>query len=134
MAFGEPRPRQHTILYDSDCAFCKWSIDKILFWDNRGRLRALALQSDEAVELLAGTAEKDRLRSWHLVTPDRSVLSAGAAAGPLARLLPGGRPIAYLFELFPVATERAYRWVATNRARFGRMLQIDASCRDRFRT
>ena len=29
----------HALLYDSDCGFCKWSLDKILLWDRHGRLR-----------------------------------------------------------------------------------------------
>ena len=118
----------HTILYDRDCGFCKWSLDKILLWDRRGRLRPVAIQSAEGDRLLAGVDPEARLDSWHLVDPGGEVVSAGAAAEPLARLLPGGRPLAFLFRTFPRATERAYRWVSNNRGRLARMLRIDASC------
>ncbi len=37
----------HAILYDADCGFCKWSLDKVLLWDRRGRLRPVAIQSPE---------------------------------------------------------------------------------------
>ena len=67
-------------------------------------------------------SERERLDSWHLVQPDGSVVSAGAAAAPLARLLTGGRPLAAVFETFPRATERAYRWVAAHRVAFGKLL------------
>jgi predicted DCC family thiol-disulfide oxidoreductase YuxK len=80
---------QSLVLYDQDCGFCKWSLDKILAWDRSKRLRAVAIQSEEGDQLLAGVDPELRLTSWHLVT-DGKVFSAGAAAEPLARLLPGG--------------------------------------------
>jgi predicted DCC family thiol-disulfide oxidoreductase YuxK len=116
------------VLYDDDCGFCKWSLDKILAWDRRRRLRPVAIQSDEGQGLLAEVPKDTRLDSWHLVLPSGEVRSAGAAADPLARLLPGGRPLAWLFRTFPRVTERAYRFVADHRDRFGRLVGVDASC------
>jgi predicted DCC family thiol-disulfide oxidoreductase YuxK len=116
------------VLYDDDCAFCKWSLDKILAWDRRRRLRPVAIQSEEGHGLLANIPESRRLDSWHLVLPSGEVRSAGAAAAPLVALLPAGRPLAFLFRSFPGLTERAYRRVAANRNRFARWLGIDASC------
>jgi predicted DCC family thiol-disulfide oxidoreductase YuxK len=116
------------VLYDDDCAFCKWSLDKILAWDRRRRLRPVAIQSDEGQGLLADVPESERLDSWHLVLPSGEVRSAGAAAAPLAELLPGGRPLAFLFRAFPGLTDRTYRRLAANRNRFARWLGIDASC------
>jgi predicted DCC family thiol-disulfide oxidoreductase YuxK len=115
----------HWILYDRDCGFCKWSLDLILAWDRRGRLRPVAIQSPEGARLLAEVPEERRLESWHLVEPGGGVRSAGAAAAPLARLLPGGRPLAALFRAFPRTTEHAYRAVARNRGRLARLLRID---------
>jgi predicted DCC family thiol-disulfide oxidoreductase YuxK len=119
---------QHVVLYDDDCAFCKWSLDKILAWDRRHRLRPVAIQSNEGQGLLATVPEAERLDSWHLVLPSGEVRSAGAAAAPLAELLPGARALAFLFRSFPGLTDRAYRRVASNRNRFARWLGIDASC------
>lgn len=112
------------LLYDEDCGFCKWSLDKILAWDRARRLRPLPIQSDEGERLLARVDPPARLASWHLVTSDGRLYSAGAAAAPLTRILPGGRPLAALFEKFPHATERAYRYVARHRARWARILRI----------
>jgi predicted DCC family thiol-disulfide oxidoreductase YuxK len=95
----------------------------ILRWDRHRRLHPVAIQSEEGGRLLAGMSEAERLASWHLAAPDGSVVSAGAAAAPLARLLPGGRPLAALFDAFPGATERAYRWVANHRGTLGRLLR-----------
>jgi predicted DCC family thiol-disulfide oxidoreductase YuxK len=118
-------PPKHVILYDRDCGFCKWSLDKVLLWDRRGRLRAVAIQSAEGERLLTEMDPERRLDSWHLAGPGGTVTSAGAAAAPLARLLPGGMPLAFLFGRFPRATERAYRWVAEHRGSLARLLRID---------
>ena len=86
-------PRQWPVLYDQDCGFCRWSLDKILLWDRRKALRPVAIQSAEGERLLVAVPPERRLDSWHLVLPSGEVRSAGAAAEPLARLLPGGRPL-----------------------------------------
>ena len=121
-------PRDHTVLYDSDCGFCKWSLDKILAWDREDRLRPVAIQSPEGQELLADVPPEERLDSWHLVEPGGRVSSAGDGAPPLARVLPGGRPLAFVFARFPRATERAYHFVAGHRDWFARRIGIDDAC------
>ena len=85
---------QAVILFDSGCGFCRRSVERILRWDRHGRLRPVALQDPEADELLGGMDEERKLASWHLVTADGRVYSAGAAFPPFLRLLPGGRPLA----------------------------------------
>jgi predicted DCC family thiol-disulfide oxidoreductase YuxK len=114
--------KRAVLLYDSDCGFCRWSMAKVLRYDRRGRLRAVALQDPEAGELLDGMPEDERMASWHLMTPEGKVYSRGAAAAPLLRLLPGGSPFAAVLATFPGPTERAYRWVARNRERLGRLV------------
>ena len=118
-----------TLLYDRDCGLCRWSLGKLLAWDRRAALRPLALQEPEARELLAGMDEERRMSSWHLVTSDGSVSSAGDAFGPLLRLLPGGRPLAALAEVSPRLSERAYRLVADHRSAFGRPITSGAKRR-----
>ena len=114
--------RQAVLLYDSDCGFCRWSVDKVLAWDRGGRLESMELQDAEADSLLGAMDEDVKMSSWHLVTPDGRIYSAGAAAPPLLRLLPGGKPLAALLAAFPGATDRVYRTVARNRDRFGRLV------------
>ena len=125
-----------TLLYDSDCGFCRWSVDKVLAWDRRRTLRPLPLQDPEAAGLLPGMDEAERMGSWHLVTADGRVYSAGAAAPPLLRLLPGGRTPAGVLAAFPRMTNRAYEFVARNRDSFGRLVgqsacSVDPSRRNR---
>ena len=109
------------VLYDADCGFCRWSLQKVLAWDRHDRLRPVALQDPEADRLLDGMDDRERMRSWHLVTPDGSVYSSGAAVPPLMRLLPGGTPLAAVAAVFPRGTESLYRWVSRNRGTLGRV-------------
>ena len=120
--------QQTIVLYDRDCGFCKWSLDKILAWDRAQRLRAVAIQSEEGERLLERVDPAVRLDSWHLVRADGALFSAGAAAAPLARVLPWGRSLAALFDAFPRFTQAAYRYVACHRDRWARLLHIDANC------
>jgi predicted DCC family thiol-disulfide oxidoreductase YuxK len=117
-----------TVLYDQDCGFCKWSLDKILAWDRSHKLRPVPIQSEEGQRLLAPISEEKRLDSFHLVMASGEVKSAGAAAPLLLDLLPGGGPLAGATRALPGATERAYRAVANNRNRLARLLRIDSSC------
>ncbi len=112
----------HPILYDPDCGFCRVCVALLLRWDRHGRLRPVALTDPEADRLLEGMPEDERMASWHLVTSDGAVRSAGTAFSPLLRLLPGGAPLAGLAERFPRAADRGYRWVADHRTLFGRPL------------
>lgn len=110
------------ILYDDDCGFCKWCLAQVLRLDRERRLRPVALQSPEAETLLLGMDEEERMESWHLVTPDGQVSSAGAAFDPLTRILGRGRPLGALARRFPRAADAGYRWVADHRGFFGRFL------------
>ena len=113
--------RDHALLYDSDCGFCKLALRSVLALDRDERLRPVAIQGDEGRRLLTEVPATDRLDSWHLVTPGGTVISGGEAAAPLARLLPGGTIPARAFRRYPGATNRAYGWIARNRGTFGRL-------------
>jgi predicted DCC family thiol-disulfide oxidoreductase YuxK len=109
------------VLYDPDCGFCRVTLAAVLRWDRRGRLRPVALGSEEADALLSGMPAEQRMASWHLVEAG-TVHPAGAAFPPVLAVLPGGRPLARLTGRFPRATERVYRWVADHRSLLGRAL------------
>ena len=130
MTAGLDTPRHRRVeavlVYDGECGFCRWAVEKVIAWDRGGRIRSLAVQDPEAESLLASVDPLARTTSWHLAMPDGRVYSAGAAAPPLLRLLPGGTPLAVVLGRFPRATERAYRAVASNRDRVGRA--VGAAC------
>jgi predicted DCC family thiol-disulfide oxidoreductase YuxK len=110
------------LFFDEDCGFCRWATDKLLAWDRRGRLRAVPLQAPEADQLLPGLDRHQRMATWHLVTPDGRVRSAGRAVAPLLRLLPAGTPLAVVAESFPKTTDRLYDWISHHRGRLGSLL------------
>ena len=110
------------LLYDEDCGFCRWSLDKVLRLDRGSRIRPVAIQSAEGKDLLAGMDEARRLASWHLVDERGRIYSAGAAVPEVARRLPGGGPISSITRTFPKATDLLYRLVARNRHALGKAL------------
>jgi predicted DCC family thiol-disulfide oxidoreductase YuxK len=113
------------VLYDPDCGFCRVSLALLLRWDTRGRLRPVALRSDEADALLDGMPEADQMASWHLVEGGR-VHSGGGAFPAVFTRLPGGRPLARAGQRFPGASDRLYRWVADHRSLLGRPIPASA--------
>jgi predicted DCC family thiol-disulfide oxidoreductase YuxK len=114
--------RSNLLLYDAECRFCRWSLGWVLRWDRHRALTSLALQDPAATASLPGLSETERMASWHLVDPGGGVTSGAAAASPLLRLLPGGRPLSALAERLPGPVERLYGWVTRNRGRLARPL------------
>ena len=49
------------LLYDRECGFCRSSLELVLAWDRRGRLRPVALQDPEADR----AAGRSRSRAAH---------------------------------------------------------------------
>jgi predicted DCC family thiol-disulfide oxidoreductase YuxK len=121
--------RRSVLLYDASCGFCRWAAAQVLRCDRADRLRPLGIQSEEGQRLLAVLDPAERLASWHLVTADGCLYSAGAAVVPLLRLLPRGQLGVRLFSLSPGLTDLVYRWVARHRAGIGRFVPTGAKQR-----
>jgi predicted DCC family thiol-disulfide oxidoreductase YuxK len=119
-ASPSPDPEPWTVLYDSDCGFCKWLLAGVLDWDRRELLRPVALQTPEANALLAELTPEQRLASWHLIAPNGERGSAGEVLPPLLRLLPGGALPAAVLARVPALTDPGYRWVAGHRSLLSR--------------
>jgi predicted DCC family thiol-disulfide oxidoreductase YuxK len=128
-SLGPDQPASWTVLYDADCGFCRWSLSLVLALDRERRLVPIALGSAAADNLLAELSDEQRGRSWHLIAPSGERASAGAAAPPLLRLLPGGRAPAALLAGAPALTERAYGWVAAHRSALSRAVPSGAKRR-----
>lgn len=110
------------VLYDDACGLCKWLLAWLLRFDRAERLRPVALQRPEAEALLVDLAPAARLESMHVVSPDGTRSSAGAALPALLRRLAGGRLPAAVLERFPRLTGWGYRWVATHRIGISRFV------------
>jgi predicted DCC family thiol-disulfide oxidoreductase YuxK len=120
----ELRPQQAaTLFYDSDCGICRWSVAKVAAWDRRGAVRLVPLQDRTIADrLLEHLDQQTRMSSWHLVTADGRVRSAGRGVAPLLELLPGGAPAAWLVRTAPAFTDSVYRFVAGHRSALGRLV------------
>jgi predicted DCC family thiol-disulfide oxidoreductase YuxK len=122
-----------SILYDADCAFCRWSLAQLLRLDRRSELRPVPLQQPEADILLSGMAREERLASWHLVDDEGRIYSGGDAFAPLLRLIRGGAPFARVLTAFPFLADVGYRTVAGRRSWLGRLIPAASSARARER-
>jgi predicted DCC family thiol-disulfide oxidoreductase YuxK len=119
-----------TVLYDEDCGFCRWSADRLRAWDRGGRLAFAPIDGAIGATALRHIDPEGRAASWHLVTEDGRVWSAGAAIPRVLRELPAGFVLAPLFETFPGTTERAYGLIARHRAWLGAALGQEACAVD----
>jgi predicted DCC family thiol-disulfide oxidoreductase YuxK len=115
-----------TVLYDAECAFCRWSLAHLLRRDPHENLKIVPLQSPEAAVLLPRLTAADRAAAAHLVTADGRVFSGGAAALPLARLLGAGAPVVALLSVLGAVTPWGYRLIAANRALLSRVVPSGA--------
>jgi predicted DCC family thiol-disulfide oxidoreductase YuxK len=117
------------VLYDADCGFCTWVVDRIAARVEPGTIEIVPLQARRADDLLGGRVdEREKWESWHLVEPDGSLYSGGDAVPRVLRYVKGGRSIGRVAARFPRATACAYRFTARNRDRLGRVVRA-ARCR-----
>jgi len=119
------------VVYDAECGLCIWLLALLLRWDRREVLQPCPLQGPGAQALLAELTPEQRMASWHLIAPDGTRRSGGAALAALLRLLPGGRPPAAVLERMPRLTDRAYRWVAEHRSALSRAVPASSKRRAR---
>ena len=110
-----------TLLYDADCGFCTRAALAVARLDRLGRLALAPIGSAVGELLLGDLTEAERLASWHLVAASGRRTSAGAAVGPLCRLLPALAWLAPVVEAFPGPVDRAYRLVARHRGLLSRL-------------
>lgn len=123
------RPPAVTVLFDRDCGFCRWSVAKLLAWDRAGRLRPLAIQSEEGQRLLADLTPEQRLATAHAVDAEGRRASDGDALAPIAAVLPGGAPLAALGRRAPGVVRLGYHAVAGRRSLFGKLVSERAKAR-----
>ncbi|MEA2347971.1 MAG: hypothetical protein QOG62_1758 [Thermoleophilaceae bacterium] len=121
-----PRP---ILVYDLDCGFCRWSVARVLAWDKDRVLDLATLQEPGAAELLSSVPADERMKSSHLVMPDGTVYSGGAALAPLAALLPAGAPVAFVARSVPGLMNWGYRQIAENRMKVSKLVPAAAKAR-----
>lgn len=119
---GAPGEGKWIVLYDGVCGFCKWILGGLLRLDSDRRLRPVALQRPEAGDLLSELDPDLWMASFHLVSPEGELLSAGEALPALLRLVRGGRFPAAALARFPAFTGGIYRWIAEHRMGLSRLV------------
>lgn len=118
------------MLYDEDCGFCRWGVDRLLRLDRRNELEAVPIQSPEGAGVLSSMTPDERLESWHARSPDGRLWSGGEAVPVILRLLPGGKGLAWAAARFPRTVDRLYQFVARNRSALGRLVGARACAVD----
>jgi predicted DCC family thiol-disulfide oxidoreductase YuxK len=120
------RTEHPVVLYDADCGFCTWVVDRLATRVEVGALEIVPLQSSRADDLLDGRVdEAAKFESWHFVEPGGALYSGGEAVPRVLRYVRGGRTAGRVAARFPRATAGAYRTVARNRDRLGRVVRAD---------
>jgi predicted DCC family thiol-disulfide oxidoreductase YuxK len=121
------------ILWDHDCGFCAFLLALLLRADRRGAMRTAPILGSLGDRHLAHMPAEQRLASWHFLDEGGTLHSGGAAVTAVLRRLPAGRPLAALTGRAPVATERAYAWVADHRSQLSRPIPAAAKRRAKAR-
>lgn len=112
-----------TLLYDAGCRGCRFAARVVARIDRERALAIMPLQDPGADALLAALPDSERLASWRLVAPDRTVAGYGAGLPELLRAMRATRPLGRLLGLVPAgALDAAYRLVARNRGRLAKLV------------
>ena len=118
------------LLYDAECRVCRFVARAVSRADRGETLGLLPLQAVEAVRLLDGLPEDERLASWRLARPDGSLVGRGTGVPVLLESLRLTRPLGRLLQLVPGRTlDAAYELAARNRGRLGRVVPRGAAPR-----
>jgi predicted DCC family thiol-disulfide oxidoreductase YuxK len=112
-----------TLLYDADCRGCRFAARVVARIDRERALAIMPLQDARADALLAALPEVERLASWRLVAPDGTLAGYGAGLPALLRTVGRTRPLGRLLGLVPpYLLDSAYKLMARNRGRLGRLI------------
>jgi predicted DCC family thiol-disulfide oxidoreductase YuxK len=102
-----------TLIFDSECDFCRRHVRRVMSWDRRRRLCYLPLQDAFATEL-SGRKREELGIAVHLVRPDGVVFAGAAAVREAFSYLPGGsipKAVLSLPGIMPMAAS-LYAWIA----------------------
>lgn len=108
-----------TVIYDSDCAFCRWSVRFLDAWDKKEMLRFIPCQSEERKIEFPLISTEQCMAAMQAVLPDNVRKSGFDAIAHVMKYLTGWKKIAGVCMIYtPGATyigRIVYQWVAKNR-------------------
>lgn len=116
----EARPGADVVLYDGHCNFCRSGIERLRWWDPRGRLAYLSLHDPRVAERWPDLPHDRLMREMCVVDPEGRRHWGPDAVRHLSRRLRRLWWLAALMHLpgAMLLARPAYRWVAKNRYRF----------------
>ena len=103
------------LVFDDACDLCQRLCRTVQQADHRHRLHAVTFGDPLAAKLLAALPPEQWRNTFHLVFPDGTLKSGDAAMPEIVRLLPFGRPLAWLMTVSVVGrplVSLAYRRLA----------------------
>lgn len=114
----DPGTRRVEVLYDRDCGFCVWCVDRLERLDRRGRVTATPLQQPGAPQRFGVGVEQALEQVWALDGRGRRYGGAAAVNAALSAAL-GVRVPWWLYRIPGVRQlqDAAYRLVSRNRHR-----------------
>ncbi|MEJ2539972.1 MAG: DUF393 domain-containing protein [Gemmatimonadota bacterium] len=109
------------VIFDGDCGMCRRWVRRLEAWDRDGVLETIPYQDPSVTDRFPWIPPDALREAVQVVAPDGRTWSGAGAAERLAHILPGGRPLAWLFRIPGVrgVADRVYRWVAVNRGPAG---------------
>lgn len=108
------------IFFDGVCNLCNGVVNFILKRDLKERFLFASLQSDAAAQVLKTDSYRaDDLSSIIVISKNGKLLSRSDAALYIARHLPGGWRLLYIFKIIPrFIRDGVYNFIAKHRYRF----------------
>ena len=106
--------RNH-LVYDDSCSLCRAWKNLLVGVDAGRHLKPISIQNAGKLGLLKGIPPSEHYKSFHLVTHDGSVISAGKAIPVLLRLLLDANSLGNLLarsKYLMFAIERTYNFLA----------------------
>ena len=103
------------LVFDGACHLCRRLCHAVQQADRHHRLHAVTFGDPLAARLLATLPPEQWRNTFHLVCPDGTLRSGDAAMPVIVRLLPCGRPLAWLMTCPGIGrplTSLVYRWLA----------------------
>ena len=109
------------LVYDGECAVCIRTVNALRDRDRDGRFEMVAYQGRGVTERFPAISDAEFRASVQLIGPEGRRWQGADAIEQIFTLVPGARPLAWLFRI-PLArpiARRLYRLFARNRHRFG---------------
>ena len=104
----------HYLVFDGACELCQRLCRAVQQADRHHRLHAVTFGDPLTARLLASLPPDQWRDTFHLVSPDGKIRSGDDAMPAIMRLLPCGRPLAWLMTCPGIGrplTSLVYRWL-----------------------